>query len=144
MHTKTIMQRLRLANAIRWFPAQTGTHKNKHAQTEARNCNLPVPCPSRHAQIQPCTGQGFPLQYMQIPLHFMWLFTTSMQPVCTASVCTSMHPQPVCSRNQYAQHHTHIGLARNIHKIYTRYIRCIHGIFGRGITRNTVIYGAYI
>jgi hypothetical protein len=28
--------------------------------------------------------------------------------------------------------------------IYTVYIRCIYGIFGREITIHTVIYGAYI
>ena len=36
-----------------------------------------------------------------------------------------------------------------VHRIYMvlanpRYIRCTHGIFGRGITRYTVIYGVYI
>jgi hypothetical protein len=35
-------------------------------------------------------------------------------------------------------HFTFIGLARTI------YIRCIYGIFGREITKDTVIYGAYI
>ena len=35
-------------------------------------------------------------------------------------------------------HASYIGLARTI------YIRCICGIFGREITKYTVIYGAYI
>ena len=34
--------------------------------------------------------------------------------------------------------YTLVGLARTI------YIRCIYGIFGRGITKYTVIYGVYI
>jgi hypothetical protein len=33
---------------------------------------------------------------------------------------------------------THVGLARAI------YIRCVYGIFGRKITKYTVIYGVYI
>jgi hypothetical protein len=37
-----------------------------------------------------------------------------------------------------AQHREYLGLARTI------YIRCIYGIFGREITRYTVIYGVYI
>ena len=58
----------------------------------------------------------------------------------------SMHPmvQPRLSANPVPSYtsvytpYTHISLARTI------YIRCIYGIFGREITKYTVIYGVYI
>ena len=37
----------------------------------------------------------------------------------------------------FSTHYSLLGWAR------TTYIHCIYGIFGRGITRHTVIYGAY-
>ena len=50
-------------------------------------------------------------------------------------LCWSMvHVSPWC----LAEYRKHAGLARTI------YIRCIYGIFGRIITKYTVIYGAYI
>jgi hypothetical protein len=41
-------------------------------------------------------------------------------------------------RQQHLQQVKYVGLARTI------YIRCVYGIFGREITKYTVIYGVYI
>ena len=50
----------------------------------------------------------------------------------------TVHRGALCNSYNGNVQYTCIGLAKTI------YIRCIHGIFGREITRYTVIYGVYI
>jgi hypothetical protein len=57
--------------------------------------------------------------------------------VC-ACVCVCPHCYHPIATSWHDRYTIYVGLARTI------YVRCIYGIFGREITKYTVIYGVYI
>ena len=65
--------------------------------------------------------------YIYVQLFVRFEFTTKNSPL---QGCTQQYT--------LVSVHTYLGLARTI------YIRCICGVFGRDITKYTVIYGVYI
>jgi len=66
------------------------------------------------------------------------LCVTCVSRMCVMSVSCVCHECVTCVSCVCVMYDKCVGLARTIH------IRCIYGVFGRKITKYTVIYGAYI
>jgi len=167
-HTHTITT-THMCSANHQSHAEAYAHNYNHPRVQ---CKPPKPCRGIRTQLQPPTCAVQTTKAMQRHTHT--IKTTHMCSAnhpSHAGIRTQLQP-PTCAvqTTKAMQRHTHtikathmcstnhmshaearmqlkppklrrgmrVGLARTI------YIQCIYGIFGREITKYTIIYGAYI
>ena len=121
----------------RYTHTHTHTHSHTHTHTHLRDLKLPRTRTTYSARSLPT---------MRDTSGLLWGSHSTC--VCYVCVCVfpcqslrALHAPYVCNLTALSTHKCtsiYLGLAR------TLYIRLIYGIFGREITKYTVIYGVYI